>query len=329
MSSLVRLLYEGNKGYCLEIVNSKEFNNKVALKKYESALEKCLGNASNSQWEIAITIAKFVRSGAWAAYGDETRALYDKWFDDNPKSKTGDNPYGPIGGAWWSDNSIFLLTFMKEKFGICRTTLYNYLEVVDEFGMYINDIGKEPEYKIGAEAKFFQFWQLVEMLPLAYSERKRIKPNWTRAEIRAYKKELKEKDKPGKIQPAEQVEPEEKPRTEAQQRFSKYSKDDLIDEVVRLEERLKELEGQLKSALSRESDNNTSSDKPVNKKILSAEVEGFLKQYSYEITLHGRKQGAKPFAGNIIKVLLDKFPNLTGSTSSEGDSIYVQEQLPV
>ena len=25
---------------------------------------------------------------------------------------------------------------MKEKFGICRTTLYNYLEVVDEFATY-------------------------------------------------------------------------------------------------------------------------------------------------------------------------------------------------
>ena len=134
---LSKLLYEANKGYCLEIVNQKEFRNKETLSKYEKALKKCLGSSSNSQWETAITIAKFVRSGSWAAYHDETLELYDKWSEDNPGAKCSDNPYGPIGGAWWSDNSIYLLTFMKEKFGICRTTLYNYLEVVDEFATYV------------------------------------------------------------------------------------------------------------------------------------------------------------------------------------------------
>ena len=329
MANLTRLLYEGNKGYCLEIVNSKQFNNKEVLKKYEKELKERLGDSSNSQWDIAILLAHFVRSGSWSAFHDETMVLYDKWNKEHPGAKCSDNPYGPIGGNWWSDNSIFLLTFLKEKFGICRTTLYNYLEVVDKFATYVNDKGKDPEYKIGVEAKFFQFWQLVEMLPLTYSERTKIQPNWTRAEIRAYKKSLRDKDKPGKIQPAEQIEPEEKPRTEAQQRFSKYSKDDLINEVVRLEEKVKELEESFQKSLT--ANRKLRKDRPntVMKKVVSAEVEGFLKQYSYEILLHGKKQGAKPFAGNIVNLLFDKFSNLTGSTSSEGDIIYVQEQLPV
>ncbi|MBQ4109242.1 MAG: hypothetical protein IJC80_07575, partial [Clostridia bacterium] len=65
-----------------------------------------------------------------------------------------------------------------------------YFEVVDEFATYIDDKGKEPEYRINAEAESYQFWQLIEMTSLTYQERKVIEPNWTRQQIRDYKKSL-------------------------------------------------------------------------------------------------------------------------------------------
>ena len=109
----------------------------------------------------------------------------------------------------------------------------DYLEVVDVFATYITDKDKEPEYSINAEALNYQFWQLIEMTSLTYQERLKVQPNWTRAEIRAYKKSLKEKSIGKTVQPAEPVAVEEKPMSEAQQRFAKYSKDDLIKRRAR------------------------------------------------------------------------------------------------
>ena len=320
---LTRLLYEANKGCCMELLKSKEFNKKESLQKYEKQISKCLGGASNSQWDIAITIAKFVRSGAWAAFYDETSALYDKWNKDNLGASCSDNPYYPTGGVWWSDNSIYLLTFLKEKFGICRTTLYNYLEVVDEFCTYVTDSGKEPEYQIGAEAKFFQFWQLVEMVSLTYNERKNIQPNWTRAEIRAYKKSLKDKDKK-QIQPAElnEVEAEEKPLSEAEQRFAKYSKGDLINHVLELENKVKELSDKLEAYLPGSS--NPAASGLEAKHAIQSRVEKLLNSYQYEIKLNGRKQGFKPFAGVIAKHVLEDLSNVVVNISEP-----IQQEISV
>ncbi len=336
-TSLVSLLHQGNVGYCLEIVNSKDFGKKEVLSKYESALKKCLGNTSDARWETAITIAKLVRSGAWAAYHDETHALHDKWSEDNPSSSWKDNPYSPIGGAWWSDNSIYLLTFMKEKFGICRTSLYNYLEVVDEFTSYIKEKGKEPEYSISQEAKFFQFWQLIEMTSLTYQERKAIKPNWTRAEIRAYKKSLKEKGNT-RIQPAEQVESEVKPLSEAQQRFAKYSKDDLINLILKLEKTCEESKVTFETILNEKKmtiENILA--RPVTAKNilplkheLTGIIEKLLNSYNYEIRLNGRKQGLKAFSGVLAKDILESSSSENDDSSSpvvDGDPI--QEKFAV
>ena len=298
--ALMDLLAAGNKGMDNFFRNQKTYSNVKILEEYERKIRKQLGNSSNARWELALTIALLLRSGAWSAFYSETNKLYDQWSKDNPGAKCSQNPYYPIGGMAYGTNSIYFLTFLKEKFGLCRTTVYSYLEVVDKFATYINDRDTEPEYRISAEAKFFQFWQLIEMTSLTYEERQKVQPNWTREEIRAYKKSLREK-KNAAVQPAESVEAEEKPMTEAQQRFAKYSKDDLINLVVELEETCEKSKHELERVLSRP---------VVPKDILPLKHEltdmivDFLKSYNYEIHLHGRKQGVKAFAGVVAQTII-------------------------
>ena len=326
-SSLKQLLDQCNKGYGYDLRYQKTFRDAKILDMYEEEIRKQLSNSSNARWDLALTIARLVRSGAWAAYDTQTEALCDQFNKDHPKCKTSENPYSPVGGNWWSENSIYLLTFLREKFGLCRTTVYNYLEVVDEFATYINDKDKEPEYRINAEAQSYQFWQLIEMTSLTYTERLNVQPNWTREEIRAYKKSLREK-KNGSVQPAESVEAEEKPMTEAQQRFAKYSKDDLINLVVELEEACaknkQEVEALLSAPVSVE-------DVLPLKHELTAVIEKQLKSYNYEIHLHGRKQGVKAFAGVLAKVILESCNtnNEAPSLVIDKDEDYIQQKFAV
>ena len=221
----------------------------------------------------------------------------------------------------YSCHSKPFFVWCQVNFGLCRTTVYNYLEVVDTFATYINDKDKEPEYRINVEAESYQFWQLIEMTSLTYQERLKVEPNWTREEIRAYKKSLREK-KSGKIQPAEQVEAEEKPMSEAQQRFARYSKDDLIDYVVHLEDTCAENQREIERILS--CPVTVSNVLPL-KKELTAVIEKQLKSYNYEIHLHGRKQGAKAFAGVLAKMILEN----CGSDSEAPPSVVVGDGEPI
>ena len=314
--SLKTLLDQANRGYSYDLKRQKTFNDGKILDMYEEEIRKQLSNSSNARWDLALTIARLVRSGAWAAFNTQTVALCDQYDKDHPGCRSSANPYFPIGGMWWGTNSIYLLTFLREKFGLCRTTVYNYLEVVDEFATYIDDKDQDPRYEIGEEAKHFQFWQLIEMTSLTYQERLKVQPNWTREEIRAYKKSLREK-KNGSVQPAELVEAEEKPMTEAQQRFAKYSKDDLITLVVELEDACAKNTQEVEALLSAPV---TVEDVLPLKHELTAVIEKQLKSYKYEIHLNGRKQGVKAFAGVLAKVIIESY-----NSDIEAPSLVIDE----
>ena len=299
--SLIEILKLGDTGHYYIIDKLKHAGSKEMLEFYRKQLEGRLLNSSNARWDVALTLANVVQTGAWTAYYSETNELDKLWCAAHPDESYKNSPYRFEGVmVYWCHSKPFFV-WCKINFGLCRTTVYNYLEVVDEFATYIEEKGKEPEYQIGEEAKHFQFWQLIEMVSLTYQERLKIEPNWTREEIRAYKRSLREK-KNGSVQPAEQVEAEEKPRTEAQQRFAKYSKDDLIKLVVDLEEACEKNKREVERILA-------CPVSPENviplKHELTAMIEKQLKSYNYEIHLHGRKQGVKAFAGVLAKLILD------------------------
>lgn len=161
--------------------------------------------------------------------------MQEIWEKQNPTKSYEDNPYSYIGSFCSSHNPAVLLTFAKEKYGICRTDLYNMFAVVEKFG--------REDGSIGVEASYFSFYQLVEMLPLSYQQRLKIKPNWTIKEIREYKKSLNSvrtsgqaEDEDEEIQTSEQP-----PENEKYLRFEKYTKIQLCDRIIELEEEIKTL----------------------------------------------------------------------------------------
>lgn len=333
------ILERGNKGDLSFIKRLKHFDSDEMLKYYHEEIGKKLREACNARWDVAFTIANFVRSGSWVAYHTPTMELQRLWETANPDKKYTENPYHSPGGLDYWCSSISFLAFMRVNFGLCRTSVYNYLEVVDEFATYIEEEGKDPYYSINIEAKEFQFWQLIEMTSLSYQERLKIEPNWTREQIRAYKKELRDKFKIKSVQPAEQVEAEDKPKTEAQQRFAKYSKDDLINAVVELEEQKAAIESELQELRDRVRDfeKNSLSPNPFvrdnrteTKRDIQGCIETLLKGFDYQITLCGRKQGVKAFAGNIADRILTKYmgEKTFGSSSANNRDVDIV-QIPI
>ena len=327
--SLKSILTEGNKGHSYFFNKAKGYNDSDILENFENQLREKLSISSNARWDVALTIAWFVRSGSWCSYSKETVSLFDKWDKDNPGGRPSQNPYFPIGGLWHSCNSIYLLTFLKEKFGLCRTTVYNYLEVVDTFATYIEERGKESHYSINEEAKHYQFWQLIEMTSLSYQERLKVQPNWTREEIRAYKRSLREKAK-GSIQPAELVDQEEKPLSEAQQRFAKYSKDDLIYLVVSLEKEQADFATKYNELASHIRPYAGDYDLAAKRELTNV-ITNHLNAFDYEIRLCGRKQGLSSFAGVVAKMIIESCSgNIdTSSVVSSNDEEYIQKEFAV
>lgn len=126
----------------------------------------------------------------------------------------------PIGAG--NCCSAFFFAYCYEKFGLDKSQVSRYMNIVDEFG----DGGRG--FKKAWDK--FSYSQLCEMLPLSAKERDPIKPNWTIKQIRDYKKTLAVKP-----QSEEKDEtPEEQPPTKYA-RFEKWTKNELCDKIFELE----------------------------------------------------------------------------------------------
>ncbi len=155
-----------------------------------------------------------------------------------------------------------------------------------------------------------------------------MQPNWTREEIRAYKRSLREK-KSGSVQPAELVEAEEKPMSEAQQRFAKYSKDDLIELVVSLEKEQSEFSEKYNALIDQVQPYAGDYDLAAKRELTNVIVK-YLKSYDYEIKLCGRKQGFSAFAGVVAKSILDSYAVKNEASSVVSDDVEnIQDKFAV
>lgn len=222
------------------------------FKKFTCEIKSAVEKSSNIKWEIAVLFSAFVQSGAFMVYFKETAEKYSKYFDEHKGSSIRGNPYAPIGGSYGEINSISLFAWAKDNIGFSKTYVYNLLEVVDEFAdfsLVVSDKDGLPcfadyvnAYKIKPEALKYQFWQLVEMLPLTPEEREEILPSWTREEIRAYKKSLKDSKKEEEQSEEPSVEVEEPIVPEKYARFDKFSRLDLMNKIIDLETEYEKLQ---------------------------------------------------------------------------------------
>ena len=72
--------------------------------------------------------------------------------------------------------------YCYEKFGLDKTQVSRYMNIVDEFG--------EKLISFDSAWNKYSYSQLCELLPLTPEQRKPVKPSWTIKKIREYKKSL-------------------------------------------------------------------------------------------------------------------------------------------
>lgn len=92
--------------------------------------------------------------------------------------------------------------YAEEQFGFKRSTAKNMIALCENFCLSEWDNGSNRiiyREELQESYKDYSYSQLVEMLPLSDSERKKIKPEMTVIQIRDYKQELKEKSVSGII----------------------------------------------------------------------------------------------------------------------------------
>lgn len=310
--TLQQIIARGNDGDYPAIHALPGHDDSKLLSKYEKDIKRLIERESSSRWTLALLIAELLRSGAWTSFYLDTKALYEKWNDEHGGNPTG-NPYNFSGGFAWHCHSVSFFTFLKEKFGLGRTTVYTYLEVVDEFAVYYDDPeilnGKAPYYDILEEARVYQFWQLIEMLSLSYHERLAVQPNWTREEIRAYKRKLRSDEKAAltDVQPAEQkteVVSNELLEDDEELRFKVLNRQGLISKVKELESNILKLEREKEDLQTRRYLLNNSDIASV-KDEFSDIVSKFLQKHECGITFGKRYRAVKSVASELAELILN------------------------
>lgn len=214
----------------------------VKFKEQTTLLDKAVLSSKESKWKIAQIMYDILKTGSFSSFYKEYFELSRAWTKANPKKIIQENPYFPMGGLATAHNPSILVAFAKEKYGICKTDLYNMFAVVEEFG--------QQDGSIKGEVQDFSFYQLVEMLPLSYSDRLKIRPNWTIKEIREYKKSLNSVQTSGQANDEDEDEEvqtsEQPPENEKYKRFEKFTKTDLCDRIIELEEEIKTLKQKIR-----------------------------------------------------------------------------------
>ena len=114
--------------------------------------------------------------------------------------------------------------YCYDEFGLDKTQVSRYMNIVDEFGDGLRGFKKEWEP--------YSYSQLCELLPLSSEQRKPIQPDWTIKRIREYKKSLVAMSQQSD---EETPEAEEPPQEEKYIRFEKWTKRELCDKIIDLE----------------------------------------------------------------------------------------------
>lgn len=119
--------------------------------------------------------------------------------------------------------STFFFAYCFEKFGLDKSQVSRYMNIVSEFGDELRGFKKMWDK--------FSYSQLVELLPLSAEQRKPVKASWTIKQIRDYKKSLVVTPQPNAD---ESTEAEEPPQSKYA-RFEKWTKNELCDKIFELE----------------------------------------------------------------------------------------------
>lgn len=142
---------------------------------HNKRIKSDLSNIANNKFSLGAHLLDLYRSNSYAkniqhkqkwAYVED-KGYFD-WVDQD--------------GYWGDVRPCRFFEYCEEHFGIDKTQVSRYMNIVDEFGDQY--IGFKKEWQP------YSYSQLVELLSLTPEQRKEVKPDWTIKRIREYKREL-------------------------------------------------------------------------------------------------------------------------------------------
>lgn len=192
---------------------------KEILKNHTDRIQKDLNESKTNFFYLGLHLLDLYNSDAYSVVGyDREQLRMDLHL--------------PIGAG--NCHSAFFFAYCFDTFGLDKTQISRYMNIVDEFGN--EAIGFTTAWNK------YSYSQLCELLPLTPEQRKKVKPVWTIKQIREYKKSLVATSQQEKIDIPEAEEPL---RDERYERFRKWTKNELCDKIFDLETERDELQKEL------------------------------------------------------------------------------------
>lgn len=201
------------------VSSNEKMENLEVLEKYAATIRKDLEESKQNFFWLGVHLIDLYSSNSYSAI------VGIRFNHERIRNEYGFNL--PIGAGNCCADFFFAYCF--DEFGLDKTQVSRFMNIVDEFGDGLRCFKKKWEK--------FGYSQLCELLPLSDEERKPVKSDWTIKKIREYKKSL--------VATSQQVEMElpetEEPPKDKYARFEKWSKRELCDKIFDLEAQYEEL----------------------------------------------------------------------------------------
>lgn len=190
-------------GYGIGLVKGK----KEALENHTKTIKKDLNATKTNFFYLGKHLIDFYNSNAYSVivYDEEQLRLELNI---------------PIG--YGNCCSAYFFAYCYDTFGLDKTQVSRYMNIVDEFGNEANDFDNAWDK--------FSYSQLCELLPLTEKQRKPVQPDWTIKKIREYKKSLVATSQQEQTELSDAEVPPNK-----YTRFEKWTKNELCDKIFELE----------------------------------------------------------------------------------------------
>lgn len=186
------------------VSSNEKTENLEVLEKYAATIRKDLEDSKQNFFWLGVHLIDLYSSN-----------LYRLTFD---REKLG------VSGIVDNCSAECFFAYCYDEFGLDKTQVSRYMNIVDECGEGLRGFKKEWEP--------YSYSQLCELLPLSSEQRKPIQPDWTIKRIREYKKSLVAMSQQSD---EETPEAEEPPQEEKYIRFEKWTKRELCDKIIDLE----------------------------------------------------------------------------------------------
>ena len=117
--------------------------------------------------------------------------LLELWNSNSYCSKANDVKDGFNNALKINCHSKVFFLVCEREFGLDKSQVSRYMNIVDEFCELVNVVDGLNEYQLTEQWKVFSYSQLSELLSLPKDKREEVSPKWSVKQIREFKKSLR------------------------------------------------------------------------------------------------------------------------------------------